>query len=184
VRAVDVEHFPVVPAFGFIFETPETRLAISGDTTYCPALIKAARGVDLLVHEVYIHDREREMLMQSRHQGSINVMSYHTRSDVVGRVARETEAGMLVLSHFVPTRFDEQELLDQVTADFAGPVVVGEDLMSIDVAGRRVLNFGSALALGHPPETPATSEPPTRTRVTLRGGTQAKLTKSRGRHMT
>ncbi len=185
VRAVNVEHYPVVPAFGFVFDTSSARLAISGDTTYCPALIKAAKGADVLVHEVYIHDSEREMMMRNLHQGSINVMSYHTRSDLVGRVAREAEAGVLVLSHFVPTRFDEDELLAQVTADFDGPVLVGEDLMSVDVVRRQVLAGDASLALGRVPEAPPEEgKPAARTRVTLRTKTQTKLTKSRGRHIT
>ena len=148
VTAIAVDHYPVSPAFGFLFETPTARLAISGDTTYCPALIKAAKGVDVLVHEVYIHDGTPQRMLMRENQGSINVMSYHTSSDVVGKVARETEAGILVLSHFVPTRFDEEELLQQVSADFDGPILVGEDLMNVDVEQRRVLSDGMALSLG------------------------------------
>ncbi len=174
----------MVPAFGFIFDTSSARLAISGDTTYCPALIKAAKGADVLVHEGYIHDREREMMARSLHQGSINVMSYHTRSDLIGRIAREAEAGVLVLSHFVPTRFDEDELLAQVTTDFDGPVLVGEDLMSIDVTRRQVLAGNAFLALGRVPEAPAGEEKPVaRTRVTPRSKLERALVRSRGRDL-
>lgn len=151
VTAIAVDHYPVSPAFGYLFETSTARLAISGDTTYCPALIKAAKGVDVLVHEVYIHDGTPQRMLLRENQGSINVMSYHTSSDVVGKVARETEAGILVLSHFVPTRFDEEELLQQVSADYDGPILVGEDLMTVDVEQRRVLSDGVALALGKQP---------------------------------
>lgn len=93
VTAVKVDHYPVRPAFGFLFETPEARLAISGDTTYCPELIEAARGIDVLVHEVYIH-RGPQPSMLVEDPGSRNVQNYHTSSDVVGRVAREAEAGV------------------------------------------------------------------------------------------
>ena len=151
VTAITVDHYPVCPAFEFHFETPTARLAISGDTTYCPALIKAAKGVDVLVHEVYIHDGTPQRMLMRENQGSINVMSYRTSSDVVGKVARETEAGILVLSHFVPTWFDEEELLQQVSADFDGPILIGEDLMNVDVAQRRVLSWGMSIALGKKP---------------------------------
>ncbi len=153
VTAVKVDHYPVRPAFGFLFETPEARLAICGDTTYCPELIEAARGVDVLVHEVYIH-RGPQPSMLVEDPGSRNVQSYHTSSDVVGRVAHEAEAGVLLLSHFVPTRFDEEELLNQVSADFDGPILIGEDLMNIDVAERRVLSWGMSLVLGKLPQAP------------------------------
>ena len=174
VTAVDVDHCPVRPAFGFLFETPDSRLAISGDTTYCPALIKAAKGFDVLVHEVYIHSGERRQMMRRDEQGSRNVMSYHTASDVVGRVAREAEVGILVLSHFVPTRFDEEDLLHQVCADFDGPVVVGEDLMNIDVARRRVLSWGMSLAFGKIPEAESPPASAPRLRRKSRTGGDAK----------
>jgi len=58
VRVVEVDHKPVRHAFGFVFEAGGEKLALSGDTRRCEALIAAARGADLLVHEVFIH---REM---------------------------------------------------------------------------------------------------------------------------
>ena len=174
VTAVDVDHFPVRPAFGFLFETPESRLAISGDTTYCPALIKACKGFDVLVHEVFIHRGESHQMETREDLGNRNVMSYHTASDVVGHVAREAEVGVLVLSHFVPTRFDEEALLHQVCADFDGPILVGEDLMHIDVANRRVLSYGMTMSLGETPEPEA--PPPAPTRVRGRNRAKTKLT--------
>lgn len=139
VSAVDVDHQPVRHAFGFIFEDSDERLAISGDTTYCPALIKAAAGVDMLLHEVFIH-REMPVIEGVRTAETVaNVGAYHTLSDVVGRVAHETGAGSLVLTHFVPPRFDEAALLAEVTQGFDGPVIIGHDLMKMHVGGRCVI---------------------------------------------
>ena len=151
VTAVEVDHFPVYPAYGYLFKTASARLAISGDTTYCPELIKAAKGVDVLVHEVYVHHGMPPTMPFVEPHDSRTVKTYHTSSDVVGTVAREAEAGVLVLSHFVPTRFDEEDLLHQVSADFDGPILIGEDLMNIDVERRRVLSWGMSIALGKPP---------------------------------
>ena len=134
VRAVAVNHLPVKHAFGFIFEKPDARLAISGDTTYCPALIDAARGVDMLLHEVLIH-RELPVVEGKRSAETIDAMqAYHTVSDQVGKVAAEMDAGNLVLTHFVPPKFDEKSLLDEVRRDFDGPIIIGEDLMKLPVA--------------------------------------------------
>jgi ribonuclease Z len=53
-----------------------------------------------------------------------------------------------VLNHLVPVEFDRDALLREVAADFAGPVVIGEDLLTIDVP-RRAIGFESLrLALG------------------------------------
>ena len=134
VHVVKVNHQPVRHAFGFLFETSNARLAISGDTTYCPALIKAARNVDMLVHEVLIH-RELPIIEDLRSAETITAMkSYHTVSDQVGKVASEAKVGKLVLTHFVPPKFDKKCLLDEVQKDFDGPVVIGEDLMKLSVS--------------------------------------------------
>jgi ribonuclease Z len=54
----------------------------------------------------------------------------------------------LLLTHFVPVAFDRDPLLAEVTTDFAGPVVVGEDLLTVDAARRTVCFGGLRLALG------------------------------------
>ncbi len=134
VNVVEVNHLPVRHAFGFIFETSNARLAISGDTTYCPALIKAARNVDMLVHEVLIH-RELPIIEGVRSAETVTAMqAYHTVSNQVGKVASEAGAGKLVLTHFVPPKFDEKSLLDEVQKDFGGPIIIGEDLMKLSVS--------------------------------------------------
>ena len=62
----------------------------------------AARGADVLVHEVFL-PREMPMTGAGRSEEGIrNVMSYHTLSSEVGRAAVEAAAGTLVLNHFVP----------------------------------------------------------------------------------
>ncbi len=139
VTVVDVDHQPVRHAFGFIFRQSGESLAISGDTTYCPALIEAAKGVDMLLHEVFIH-REMPVIEGVRTAQTVaNVGAYHTLSDVVGRVASEARVKSLVLTHFVPPRFDEGALLAEVTQGYDGPVFIGHDLMRLHVGNRSVV---------------------------------------------
>jgi ribonuclease Z len=134
VTAVAVNHLPVKHAFGFVFQNADTRLAISGDTTYCPALIEAAQGCDMLLHEVLIH-RELPVIEGKRTAETVHAMqAYHTISDQVGKVAAQAGAGKLVLTHFVPPKFDQKKLLDEVACDFDGPVIIGEDLMRLSVS--------------------------------------------------
>lgn len=147
VTAVAVNHFPVKHAFGFVFEASGNRLAFSGDTAYCPALIAAARGADALVHECFIH---RDMPVKPgvrTAEGIAAVASYHTLSNEVGKVAREAGVKCLVLNHFVPTKFDRTALIAEVRQDYAGPLLIGEDLMSLDLDTRVVRYAGAAVAL-------------------------------------
>jgi len=139
VQVVDVDHQPVRHAFGFVFDGGGEKLAISGDTTYCPALIEAARGVDMLLHEVFIHHEMPIIEGVRTAQTVANVAGYHTLSDVVGRVAQEAQAGSLVLTHFVPPQFDEPALHAEITHSFNGPIIIGHDLMKLHVGGRRVI---------------------------------------------
>ena len=151
VAAVEVDHKPVRHAFGFVFEAAGRRLVMSGDTRPCRALAEAARGADVLLHEVFVH-RELAVAPGVRSEETIeNVASYHTLSDQVGKIAAEAGVGCLVLTHFVPPGCDRRALLDEVAADFAGPVIVGEDLMAIDVARRQVTMGPARLALGPGP---------------------------------
>ncbi len=134
VHVIDVNHLPVRNAFGFIFETSDARVAISGDTTHCPALIRAAEGVDMLIHELLIHC-EFPIIEGMRSAETVTAMqAYHTVSDQVGKVASEADAGKLVLTHFVPPKFDEKSLLDEVRRDFDGPIIIGADFMKLSVS--------------------------------------------------
>ncbi len=144
VSAVAVDHRPVKYAYGFVFEAGGRRLVFSGDTAYCPALIDAADGADVLVHECFIH-RETEVVAGVRTaEGLAAVAGYHTLSHEVGKVAAAAGARCLVLNHFVPVRFDRAALLAEVRRDYPGPIVIGEDLMSLDLA-TGLLRHGDAV---------------------------------------
>jgi ribonuclease Z len=147
VTAIAVAHQPVRHAFGFVFEADGRKAVFSGDTAFCPALIEAARDADVLVHECFVHGELRPAQGVRSAQTVAAVASYHTRSDEVGRVAAQAQARLLVLNHFVPTRFDRDAVLAEVARDYAGPIVVGEDLMRYDCATRRLAKDGFHLRL-------------------------------------
>ncbi len=148
VTAVKVNHDPFPEVYGFVVEQDSLRLVLSSDTVVWPPLIAAARGADLLLHEVFIR---REMRPDPDHRPAETiaaVASYHTLSTEVGRVAAEADVGMLVLNHFVPTRFDHEALLAEVRAHWQGPLVLGEDLMTFDIAARTLAHAGATIAFG------------------------------------
>jgi ribonuclease Z len=148
IAAFAVDHRPVAPAFGFRFDIDGCRVAFSGDTTICDNLVRWAEGADLLVHECFIHGKMLARRGMRANQGLQNVAAYHTLSSAVGKVASRAGARMLLLNHFVPVDFDREALLREVAADFAGPVVIGEDLLTVDVPRRAVSYEGLQLGLG------------------------------------
>jgi ribonuclease Z len=147
VIAVAVRHQPVKAAYGYVFTDGSQKVAFSGDTAFCPELILAAKDADALVHECFIH-REMLALPGVRRPETIeNVASYHTPSTEVGKVAAQARARCLILNHFVPVAFDAAALMAEVRADYAGPVLVGEDLMQFDTATRMVSHGDVMVAL-------------------------------------
>jgi ribonuclease Z len=147
VTAFAVSHAPVKYAYGFRFEAGGRRAVFSGDTRKCTEVIEAARDADLLVHECFIH-HEMKLGPGRTAEGLANVASYHTLSHEVGKVAAEARARCLLLNHFVPTRFDKPALLAEVARDYAGPVLVGEDLMSVDLESGAIEFAGAILRCG------------------------------------
>ena len=147
VRAVPVDHFPVKDAYGFAVEGGGRRAVFSGDTAPCPALIAAACGADLLVHECFIHGIMRPEPGRRSEAGLANIARYHTASTDIGRIAAEAGVRCLMLNHFVPTRFDKDGVLADVRRDYRGPLLVGEDLMSIDLATSVVSHAGARIGL-------------------------------------
>ena len=149
VQAIEVDHAPVKHAFGFVVQATGRRVCISGDTRRCATLVNAARGVDLLVHEVFVH-RDMPVVEGVRTaEGVRNVGSYHTLSSEVGGIAREAGARALVLTHFVPPSADRDALLQEVRRDFSGPVIIGEDLMCVDLTSDTVRYGTLRIGLGN-----------------------------------
>jgi ribonuclease Z len=150
VEVVEVDHKPVRHAFGFVFRAGGCTLALSGDTRRSAALIAAARGADLLVHEVFVH-REMPVVPGVRSAETVaNVAGYHTLSSEVGKIAAEANVKALALTHFVPPAADRAALLAEVAADFGGPLVLAEDLLRIDLAARRIAYRNAVIGLGNP----------------------------------
>ncbi|MDH5558029.1 MAG: MBL fold metallo-hydrolase [Alphaproteobacteria bacterium] len=138
VRAVEVDHKPVRHAYGYVFETNEAKLAISGDTRPCDALIEAARGADLLLHEVFVHHAMKAVDGVRTAETIDQVASYHTLSSDVGKVAAKAGVKWLALTHFVPPDCDTDALHKEVSADFSGKITMGEDLMTLNVESGEV----------------------------------------------
>jgi ribonuclease Z len=147
---IEADHRPVSPALGFLFDDGRHRLAFSGDTRRCPGLIEAARGCDLLVHEVFAHGVMQPKAGMRSAATIRAVEAYHTTSSEVGAIAAEAGAKALLLTHVVPPDVSPERLIADVRQDYAGPVIVGEDLMTVDLATRSVKWRGMVMGFSRP----------------------------------
>jgi ribonuclease Z len=124
VIAFAVSHGAWQHAYGYRLEAPDKTIVISGDTTYSPTLIAAAKGCDILVHEVYSEKglQGRTAEWQRYHS------AYHTSAPDVGRVAAAVRPKTLVLYHLLPMGESPEEVVGEVRRYFDGKIVYGKDL--------------------------------------------------------
>jgi ribonuclease BN (tRNA processing enzyme) len=122
--AFAVQHGEWKHAYAYRLEAPDKTVVISGDTTYSRNLIAAAKGCDILVHEVYSEKglASRTADWQRYHS------AYHTSAPDVGRAAAEVQPKKLVLYHLLPMGQTPEEVVDEVRRHFAGEIVYGNDL--------------------------------------------------------
>ena len=129
----EVDHKPVKYAYGFNFYNNNKKLTISGDTRPCDNLIKHAQSADVLLHEVFI-DGEIKPVHKMRSKITLhNVKSYHTSSNIVGKVAKISHCKKLILTHFVPPKFDKKKLIKEVRKDFGKNPIIGKDLLKVKI---------------------------------------------------
>jgi ribonuclease Z len=124
VVAFAVDHGTWKYAYGYRFEAPDKVIVISGDTTYSERLIQAAKGCDILVHEVYSQKglENRTPDWQRYHS------AFHTAAPDVGRVAAAVQPRKLVLYHLLPMGETPEEVVEEVRRYFSGVIVYGNDL--------------------------------------------------------
>jgi ribonuclease Z len=124
-----VDHYPVVPAFGYRIEYGGHSVVLSGDTRYSENLIKFAKGADLLIHEVAIAS---DTLQKS--DPKYNVLAHHTTPEMASKVFTIVRPKLAVYSHIVRIyNCPVEEILKRTKEHYSGPVILGEDLMSFSV---------------------------------------------------
>lgn len=125
---VRVEAFAVVhgslPSFGYRFNTLDRSIVISGDTAPTEVLIEAARGCDVLTHEVYSSSRFEQLPPDWRRYHS----RMHTSTRELAEIAMEAQPELVVLYHQLFWGATEEELLSEISEQYAGRVVSGRDL--------------------------------------------------------
>ncbi|MBX9815680.1 MAG: ribonuclease Z [Proteobacteria bacterium SG_bin5] len=137
VTAFLVDHGPVKPAFGYRFDYKGRSIAISGDTAPSDNLVRASRGVDVLVHEALSPTLVAVQREEAARQGRANLVKifadipgYHTSPEDAARIATRAGARELLLTHIIPPlpySILEGPFLGQARRLFAGRLTVGRD---------------------------------------------------------
>jgi ribonuclease BN (tRNA processing enzyme) len=97
---------PRTPAFAYRLDSPDRSVVISGDTKPSDAVIRLARGADVLVHEVLWPTAVDPLLANAYNAAALkkSILSHHTTAEKIGRVAAAARVKTLVLSHVCTVR--------------------------------------------------------------------------------
>lgn len=129
VTAIPVSHGSWKEAYGYRVDTPDRTIVISSDTRPSESLARAARGVDVLVHEVY---SPLHLAPEDRPGGKYwpqYMRAFHTSDLELGALAARAGPKLLILTHIIRMGSTDEDLIAGVRAGgFNGPVRVGKDL--------------------------------------------------------
>lgn len=135
VIAFTVDHGEAIkPACGYRIEYRGRVAVISGDTRYNANVLRYGAGADLLVHEVAMAPPELlgEVYIQ-------RILNHHTSPQDAGRVFAQTKPKIAAFTHLVMLASDTvpapgiEELIAATRETYAGPLIVGEDLLSFEI---------------------------------------------------
>lgn len=129
VTAIPVLHGSWKEAYAYRIDTPDRSIVISGDTRSSEALVRAARDVDVLVHEVY---SPLHLVSEQRPGGKYwprYMREFHTSDVELGALAARAQPKLLILTHIIRMGSSDEDLLAGIRAGgFKGAVRVGKDL--------------------------------------------------------
>ena len=129
VTAIAVEHGAWQNAFAYRIDAANRSIVISGDTRPSEALVKAAAGVDILIHEVYSAARLKPEDRPGGKDWPRYCREYHTSDVELGALAARIRPKLLILDHIIRMGASDEELLAGVLAGgYNGRVVIGKDL--------------------------------------------------------
>lgn len=118
IEAVPAAH--PVEAYSIRVTADGMSITYSGDTGPTSQLVDLARGSDIA-------------LVEASFVGTGNPPNLHLSGAEAGRIAREADVGLLVLTHHVAWN-DEAEVLAEAVAEFDGPIEQARPGMTIDLS--------------------------------------------------
>jgi ribonuclease Z len=129
VTAIVADHQPLAQAFGYRVDYAGRAVVLSGDTRFSENIIRSARGVNVLVHEVAAANAAA-LEASDRVRG---VMAMHTSPEEAGMVFRAARPYLAVYSRQLLFGITESELMRRTRRTYNGSLEIGHDLMVIEV---------------------------------------------------
>ena len=138
VTTFEVDHGDLVkPCYGFKITYQNRSVVISGDTRYSANVEKAARGGDLLIHEVAMIPEK----LFAQYPVYKAIYEHHISPELAGKLFAASRPKLVVYTHLVLSGLPKagipfptpEELLAATRKTYDGRVVVGGDLMGFKI---------------------------------------------------
>jgi ribonuclease Z len=131
VRVGATDHRPVEPTVAFRIEIGDTSVVMGGDGVPCAGLDELCLGATAYVQTVIRDDLVKLVPMQRLQ----DILDYHSTVTQAADTATRAGVGTLVLTHYVPALQpgQEDEWRALAAAHFDGPIVLGDDLTSVEL---------------------------------------------------
>lgn len=128
-RVGEASHMqPYLQCYGYRIESDAGSLCYAGDSgSVCESVIDLARKSDILIHMMHLASGTEPSEQFRKSSGA------HTD---VAEVARRAEVGALVITHVTPqidSPGTRERLIAEMAKIYRGPIVWGEDLMTLSV---------------------------------------------------
>lgn len=147
-ESFEVDHFPVVPAFGYRATFDGRTAVLSGDTSFCESLAVASEGADMLVCEALNQPMVTNLIAALRAAGRerdagmmSDVPGYHLPTTDVAKIAKRAGVGEVVLSHLIPPTpaadAPEAAFMAGMSDIYGGPIRIARDMQRIPVTKRQ-----------------------------------------------
>ena len=136
VTAIKVNHGEKInPAYGYRIDYDGRSVVLSGDTKYNDNLVNNAKGADLIIHSVA--SISKKLLKKSKVMR--NILTHHSEPEDTAKVFNAVKPKLAVYSHIVVYGGHKaKNIMERARKSYAGPLVMGEDLMKINVGADKV----------------------------------------------
>ena len=121
ISAFKVRHSRESLGFKFLLKKNNKTIVFSGDTSFCPSLVREAYACDYLIHDCFSPERFFRKYPE--------LYKMHTSSLSLGKIAYACQAKSLVPIHFAcEVKYSMSEIVREIKKSYSGGIIIPRDL--------------------------------------------------------
>ena len=136
ITAFLVDHAAIDPAFGFRIDYDGRSVLLSGDTRPTENLVKYGSGVDLFILDVMSPMMIKNVRARRTSREAEIIIGHHTTASQAAEIFAQTSPRLAVYTHTINRSAVAANLVAATREGYAGPLLVGEDLMEISIGAK------------------------------------------------